>query len=54
METSLLLNISILQKGLLPIFSSGRIIKSESLFMEGGAPCHTAINTHDWLLQNGI
>ena len=34
--------VSILKESLLPIYSSGRMIKNESLFMEYGAPCHTA------------
>ena len=34
--------VSILQEGLLPIFSSGYIIKHDSLFMKDEAPCHTA------------
>ena len=36
------------------MFSSDRIIKNESLFMEDGATCHTAKDTHDWLLQDRI
>ena len=46
--------VSILQKGFLPLFSSGRMIKHESSFMEEGAPCHTAKATQNWLNQNGI
>ena len=33
--------VSILQEGLLPIFSSGKMNKFDSLFMEDGAPCHS-------------
>ena len=43
--TLLLLNVSILQEGILPIFSSGRMIKNEPLFMKDGSPCYTA-KTH--------
>ena len=46
--------VSIFQVGILPIFSSGRMIKNESLFMEYGVHCRTAENTLDWLLLNGI
>lgn len=46
--------VSILKKGLLPIFSSSRMSKVDSLFMEDGAPCHTAQATQHWLRQNGI
>ena len=46
--------ISILHKGLLPIFSSGKMNKVNSLFMEDGAPCHSARATQHWLSQNGI
>ena len=38
----------------LPIFSSGKMNKFESLFMEDGAPCHSAKATQNWLSQNGI
>lgn len=46
--------VSILKKGLLPIFSSNKMSKVDSLFMEDGAPCHTAQATQHWLRQNGI
>lgn len=46
--------ISILQKGLLPVFSSGQMIKNNTKFMEDGAPCHTAKKTRDWQDRNGI
>ena len=46
--------ISVLQEGLLPIFLSHIMIMNESLFMSNGAPCHTAIDAQEWLLQNGI
>ena len=46
--------VSILQEGLLPIFSSGKMNKFESLFMENGAPCHSARAKQNWLSQNGI
>ena len=45
--------VSILQEGLPPIFSSGRMMKNESLFMEHWVPCHTPKNTQNSLLQNG-
>ena len=47
-------NVSILQEGFLPIFSSGKMNKFDSLFMEDGAPCHSARATQNWLRQNGI
>ena len=38
----------------LPIFSSGRMIKKESTFMEDGPPCHTARHSRlDVLVQYG-
>ena len=44
----------VLQEGLMPIFSSGRMNKFDWLFMEDGAPCHSARVTQNWLHQNGI
>ena len=38
-------NVSILLEGILPIFSSGKMIKNESLFMEDGPTCFIAKNT---------
>ena len=46
--------VSILQEGLLPIFSSGKMNKFDLLFMEDGAPCHSARVTQNWLRENGI
>lgn len=46
--------VSVLQKVLLPIFSSGEMIKEDSLVTEGGAPCHTAKITQDLLDENVI
>ena len=46
--------VSILQKGQLLIFSSDRMSKVESLFMEDRTPCHTAQPTQNWFRQNGI
>ena len=46
--------VSILKEGLIPIYSSGRMSKNDFLFMEDGAPCHTAQATQNWLRQNGI
>ena len=46
--------VSILKKGLLPIFSSDRMSKVNSLYMEDGAPCHTAQATQDWFRQKEI
>ena len=45
---------SILQEGQRPIFSRGRMIKHESLFMEDGAPSDTSKIAQGWLHQNGI
>ena len=45
--------IKILKKGLLPIFASAHINKNH-LFMEDGAPCHSAKTTQDWHQENGI
>ena len=52
--TSIHPNVSILQEGLIQIFSSGKITKNDTLFMEDGAPCHTARATQLWLNENGI
>lgn len=46
--------IAILEKGLLPIFSNGLLNKRSTLFMEDGAPCHTARKTQDWQASKGI
>lgn len=46
--------VSILQEGLIPIFASGQMNKDSTLFMEDGAPCHTARATQLWLGENGI
>ena len=46
--------VSILHERLLPIFSSGKMNKVNSLFMEDGAPCHSGRVTQHWLSQNGI
>ena len=43
--------ISVLQEGLLPMFSSVGLMMDEFLFMED---CHTAKITQYWLLQSGI
>ena len=40
--------ISILEDGLLRVFSTGQIIINNTLFMEDGAPCHTAKQTKEW------
>ena len=42
----------ILQEDILPIFSSGWIIKNVSLFIEYTADWDTAIITQDWILKN--
>ena len=39
--------VAILQKDFLPIFSSGKMTKNESLFMEDWAPCYIAKDTQD-------
>ena len=46
--------VSILQEGLIPIFFRGQINKDDTLFMEDGAPCHTARVIQIWLNENGI
>ncbi len=46
--------ISILEYGLLPVFSTGQMVKNNTLFMEDGAPCHTAKKTKEWQDRNGI
>jgi hypothetical protein len=44
----------ILEEGLLPIYAAGDISKQDTLFMQDGAPCHTARATLAWLQQEGI
>uniref|UniRef100_A0A8C4Q4Z9 Transposase n=1 Tax=Eptatretus burgeri TaxID=7764 RepID=A0A8C4Q4Z9_EPTBU len=46
--------ISILGNGLLPVFSTGQMVKNNTLFMEDGAPCHTAKKNKEWQDGNGI
>ena len=38
---------------LIIIFSSDQINKDDTIFMEDGAPCHTARATQLWLSENG-
>lgn len=45
---------NILQHGLLPVYNGGGISKQDSLFMQDGAPAHTARSTLAWLQQNDI
>ena len=44
----------ILKEGLLPIFASAHVDKNYHLFMEDGAPCHSAKTTQAWHQENGI
>ena len=46
--------IEILKEGLLPIFASAHVDKNHHLFMEDGAPCHSAKTTQAWYQENGI
>ena len=46
--------ISIHEDGRLPVFSTGQMVKNNTLFMEDGAPCHSAIKTKEWQDRNGI
>ena len=46
--------ISILNHGLLPAFRSWKLRHRFTLFMQDGAPYHTAKNTKDWLAKEGI
>ena len=48
------LYIYILEDWRLPVFSTGQMVKNNTLFMEDGAPCHTAKMTKDWQDRNGI
>ena len=36
--------VSIFDDGLLPVSFTGQMVKNNTLFMEDGAPCHTAKN----------
>ena len=46
--------ISILNQGLLPAFDSGKLCHHYILFMQDGAPCHTAKKTKDWFAKERI
>ena len=46
--------ISVLEDGLLPVFSTSQMVKNNTLFMEDGAPCHIAKKTKEWQDRNGI
>ena len=46
--------ISILDQGLLSAFHSGKLRRRSTLFMQDGAPCHTAKKTKDWLAKERI
>jgi hypothetical protein len=46
--------VSILKEGLFPIFSSARMSKVNSLYMEDWTVCHTVQATQSKLSQNGI
>ena len=48
------IHISILEDELLPIFSTGQMVKNNTLFKEDGAPCHTAEMTKELQDRNGI
>ena len=39
------IHISILEDRRLPVFSTGQMVKNNTLFMEDGAPCHAAKKT---------
>lgn len=44
----------VLHEALLPVYEAGGISKENSLFMQDGAPAHTARATKAWLEQEGI
>ena len=46
--------ISILDHELVPAFYSGKLCHRCTLFMQDGAPCHTAKKTKNWLAKEGI
>ena len=46
--------IEILKEGLLPIFASAHVDENHHLFMEDGAPCHSAKSTQAWHQENDI